>query len=164
MVYRYAMRLTGRAELAEDLTQETLLRGWRNRRRLREPQAARVWLLRITTNIWTDQLRQRRLRPQALAAEPACPRPTAVTRYEHEEQVELALATMDALPPRQRQVLYLATCEGLSHGEVAEVLNIGADAVKSNLSLARREMRRRLKNVYDELCGRRGVEQPCEEK
>ena len=41
----------GRPEPAEDLTQETMLRGWRDRERLREPRAARVWLLRIATQL-----------------------------------------------------------------------------------------------------------------
>jgi RNA polymerase sigma-70 factor (ECF subfamily) len=70
------------------------------------------------------------------------------------ESVRLALAAMDELPPRQRQVLYLVTCEELSHDEVGEVLGISVAAVKSNLSLARREMRRRLKDVYEAVCGR----------
>jgi RNA polymerase sigma factor (sigma-70 family) len=61
---------------------------------------------------------------------------------------------MDQLPPRQRQVLYLVTCEELSHSEVAEVLEIEVAAVKSNLSLARKEMRRRLKEVYESVCAR----------
>jgi RNA polymerase sigma-70 factor (ECF subfamily) len=154
-VWRYAMRLARRADLAEDLTQEALLRAWRGRHQLRDPQLVRVWLLRIATNVWTDHLRQSRFRPHALAAEPACPRPPAAVRSEREEQVDRALAAMDELPPRQRQVIYLATCEGLSHAEVAEVLGIDTAAVKASLSLARREMRRRLKDIYDEICGRR---------
>ncbi len=153
-VYRYTLRLTGRADLAEDVTQETMLRAWRRRHSLRDERVARVWLLRIATNVWTDYLRQRRHRPQALAVEPACPRPTAAVRSEQEEHVTQALAAMDELPPRQRQVLYLITCEGLSQAEVAKVLGIAAAAVKSNLSLARREMRRKLKPIYDRICGR----------
>ena len=35
-VYRYALRLSGRPDAAEDLTQETLLRGWKHRHALRE--------------------------------------------------------------------------------------------------------------------------------
>ena len=46
-VYRYALRLTRSRDQAEELTQETLLRGWQRRGKLREPAAARVWLLRI---------------------------------------------------------------------------------------------------------------------
>ena len=61
----------------------------------------------------------------------------------------MALAAMDDLPPRQRQVMYLATCEELSNAEVAEVLDIPLGAVKSNLSLARKEMRRRMKDMYE---------------
>jgi DNA-directed RNA polymerase specialized sigma24 family protein len=66
---------------------------------------------------------------------------------------------MDHLPQRQKQVLYLITCEGLSHSEVGEVLGIGLAAVKASLSLARKEMRRQLSDIYEEVCGRR----PCRE-
>ncbi len=157
-VYRYALRLAGRADVAEELAQETMLRAWRHRARLREPRAARLWLLRIAGNLWTDQLRRKRFRPQALEAEPPCPGPSPGRAAGERENVQRALAAMDELPPRQRQVMYLATCEGLSHAEVAEVLGIDEGAVKSNLSLARRELRRRLKDVYDEVCGRRACE------
>jgi RNA polymerase sigma-70 factor (ECF subfamily) len=150
-VFRYAMRLTGCVDFAEDVTQETFLRAWRNRGKLRERQAARLWLLRIASNVWTDYLRRAKCRPLALPAEAACPRASPCTQNDQQEQVSQAMAALDELPPRQRQVLYLATCEGLSHGEVAEVLGIGTAAVKSNLSLARKEMRRRLKGLYDDL-------------
>jgi RNA polymerase sigma-70 factor (ECF subfamily) len=153
-VYRYALRLTRRPDLAEDVTQETLLRGWRNQYKLREPRAARLWLLRIVTNIWTDHLRKSNAQPNRLAVDPPCPRPLPTQACEHRENVRLALAAMDELPPRQRHVLYLITCEQLSHGEVAKVLGISLAAVKSNLSFARKEMRLRLKDVYESVCTR----------
>jgi RNA polymerase sigma-70 factor (ECF subfamily) len=153
-VYRYALRLARRTDLAEDLTQETMLRGWRNRRKLRDPRAARVWLLRIATDLWNDELRRAKFRTQTLAADPPCPRPVPHVASDERENVRMALAAMDELPPRQRQVLYLATCEGLAHAEVATILEITEASVKSNLSLARKEMRRRLKDLYEEVCGR----------
>src|SRR5712692_4928022 len=61
-VYRFALRLTNDPHAAEDLTQETLLRAWRRRGLLRDPRAARVWLFRITANLWRDQLRRDRCR------------------------------------------------------------------------------------------------------
>lgn len=159
-VYRFALRLTGRGDAAEDLTQETLLRGWRNRRQLRDVRLARVWLLRIATNMWNDQTRRAKFRTQTLVEEPPCPRVLAADSSDERENVRLALAAMDELPPRQRQVLYLVTCEQLSQGDVAAILEISESAVKANLSLARKEMRRRLKDVYDEVCGRRTCDQP----
>src|SRR3954471_18787971 len=143
-VYRYALRLTSRPDLAEDLTQETLLRGWRSRHKLRDDRAARVWLFRIATNLWTDQLRNGRLRPQTFGTEPICPRPLPCAVIDELENVRMALAAMDELPPRQRQVLYLVTCENMAHAEVATILETNESAVKANLSLARKEMRLRL--------------------
>jgi RNA polymerase sigma-70 factor (ECF subfamily) len=153
-VYRYALRLTRQPDLAEDVTQETLLRGWRNQSKLREPRAARLWLLRIATNIWTDQLRKSKAQLNSLAVDPPCPRPLPAQAYDERESVRLAMAAMDELPPRQRQVLYLVSCEQLSHEEVAKVLGISLAAVKSNLSLARKEMRTRLKDLYESICAR----------
>jgi RNA polymerase sigma-70 factor, ECF subfamily len=153
-VYRYALRLTGRPDLAEDVTQETMLRAWQNQRKLRDPHLARIWLLRIATNLWNDNLRRTRYQPRSLECEPPCPRRAAAETRDAAESVRLALAAMDELPPRQRQVIYLITVEELSHAEVAEVLDINLAAVKSNLSAARKEMRRRLKEVYESVRGR----------
>lgn len=157
-VYRYARRLTGRPELAEDVTQETLLRGWRKRHKLHDPRAARLWLLRIATNVWNDHLRKSRVKVHSLECEPPSPGRLPSEVIDERESVRLALAAMDKLPPRQRQVLYLASCEQLSHDEVAHVLGISGAAVKSNLSLARKEMRLRLKDVYESICARPACE------
>jgi RNA polymerase sigma-70 factor (ECF subfamily) len=153
-VYRYALRLTRRTESAEDLAQETMLRGWRQREKLLDPRAARVWLLRITTNLWNDEQRRAKFRTQLLTEEPPCPRASPGANDDR-ENVRLALAAMDELPPRQRQVLYLATCEQMTNPEVAEVLEISEASVKASLSLARKEIRRRLKDVFEDVCGRR---------
>lgn len=153
-IYRYACRLTGKHELAEDLTQETLLRGWRNRHKLRDPRAARLWLLTIVTNLWNDELRRKQIRTAPLEYDPICPRIGPGDASDERENVRLAFAAMDALPERQRQVLYLVTCENLAHDEAANVLGISDTALKANLSLARREMRRRLKDIYESVCGK----------
>jgi RNA polymerase sigma-70 factor (ECF subfamily) len=151
-VYRYALRLTRDADRAQDLMQETLLRGWQSRGKLRAAGAARVWLLRIATNLHRDQCRAAEP-TEPILAEPTDRQPPHAGGVDHRECVERALAALDELPPRQRQVMHLVTIEQLSHGEAAEVLGITAAALKSNLSQARRQMRQRLKDVYDELRG-----------
>src|SRR5262245_6345552 len=131
-----------------------MLRAWRSWPSLRDERTARVWLLRIATNVWTDHLRRSKNRPQSLVDEPTCHRPTAATVADGQEGLAQALAAMDELAPRQRRVLYLVTCEQMTHDEVAEVLKIGKAAVKANLSLARKAMRERLRDLYLETCGR----------
>jgi len=153
-VYRYALRLTRRPHLAEDLAQDTLLQGWRKRHSLQDYRAARVWLLKIATNLWTDHVRRQPQTSESLFDDVQCTDPPPSDASNHRENVRLALAAMDDLPRRQRQVLYLVTCEALTNTEVATVLEISEAAVKANLSLARKEMRRRLKELYEEVCGR----------
>jgi len=158
-VYRYALRLAGRTDVAEDLTQETMLRAWRSWPSLRDERTARVWLLRIATNVWTDHLRRSKKRPLLLVEEPTCRRPTPAVLSDGQENVARALAAIDELAPRQRRVLYLITCEQLTQDEVADVLGIDKAVVKSNLSLARKAMRERLRDLYLEVCGRPACEE-----
>lgn len=150
-VYRFALRLTGSAHDAEDLTQETFLRAWKHRRTLKHQQAARVWLFRIAANLWKDELRKGKTRAASrqftVADDPAGSDP--VNPVEAREELEIALAALDSLPDRQRDVLYLSAVEDLSAAEVADVLEINVAAVRTNLSLARRKMRERLRLAAD---------------
>ena len=143
-VFRFALRLTADRHAAEDLTQETLVRAWTQRDRLRDERALRVWLFRIAANLWRDQLRRGRS-PIARAGELAgteTSRQVAPERpVEDQDELRQALAAFDALPPRQREVLYLNACEELSSEEIAEVLAMSRGAVKANLSLARKRIR-----------------------
>jgi RNA polymerase sigma-70 factor (ECF subfamily) len=153
-VYRYALRLTREPQAAQDLSQETLLRGWRARGSLREPAAARVWLLRIATNLHRDRCRRAQA-TEPMSAEPVDAKSPAAEDLEHRECVERALAALSELPPRQRQAMHLITIEQLSQQQAADVLGVSVDALKASLSLARRQMRERLKDVYDDLRGAR---------
>jgi RNA polymerase sigma-70 factor (ECF subfamily) len=157
VVYRYALRLTRDNQLAQEIAQETMLRAWRGRAALREPAAARVWLLRIATNTWTDWLRRRAHEPQLLLEQPPSRDPTNTETLIHQEHLALALAALDELPERQRQVMHLVTVEQLEQSEVAKILGISPAAVKSNLSAGRKQLRQKLSGVYEDLCGKK----PC---
>ncbi len=153
-VYRFALRLTRDPDAAEGLTQETMLRAWRRLDRLREPGAVRVWLFRITANLWRDQLRRRKSpveRAESVSDNHVGPCVSAEAAMAGREAADLALEALHALPERQREVLYLNACEGLSASEIAEVLGISLDATKASLSLARKRMRLELSDLLDEM-------------
>jgi RNA polymerase sigma-70 factor (ECF subfamily) len=153
-VYRFAVRLTNDVHTAEDLTQETFLRAWRNLDRLREPEAVRVWLFRITANLWRDQLRRGRspiARAGPLSDEYVGRALTPETTAGAQEQADRAMDALAMLPDRQREVLYLNACEGLAAAHIAEVLGISTEAAKASLSLARKRMREELRDVFDAL-------------
>jgi len=153
-VYRYALRLTRNAEQASDLTQDTMLRAWRKRVALRETDKTKVWLLRIANNLWTDQIRRDIRRPRLLLEQPPPSRePTVTKKMIEQENVAQALAALDQLPDRQRQVMHLIIVEQLGQQTTAEILGISLAAVKASLSMARKQMREQLRDLYREVCG-----------
>lgn len=146
-VYRFALRLAGEPAHAEDLTQETMLRAWRSRETLRDVETRSVWLLRITHNLWRDELRRRRREP-ASGVDPEmdeAPSLRGGKQMQSRERVSELLDRVNVLlmqlPPRQREVLHLAAYEGLTNSQIASVLDITPNAVKASLSLARRTLR-----------------------
>lgn len=150
-VYRFALRITGNRHGAEDLTQETFLRAWQRRQQLRDRRAARVWLFRIAANLQSDEFRRSDSHPGKIATltEPLMDQVAASSHtpqqgIEIEEDLRQALEWLDALPPRQRAVLYLTAVEELSLSEVGEVLQIEKNTAKVNLSLARKRMRQKV--------------------
>ena len=119
---RFATRLTGNLDAAEDVVQEALLQVARGWARFRGDSQFRTWLFRIVINAWHDS-RSVREPPLELpvdlldgrAVDP--PRSTQV-----KELGELITGLVSALPPRQREVLVLTTYEGFRPSEVAELL------------------------------------------
>jgi len=142
-VYRFALSLTGDVHRAEDITQDTFVRAWKRRRRLRRgDEATRVWLFRTAHNLWRDHLRKASRNDRSIhdasfdaASEQNVP---AIDQQEAASQV---LSAMARLPDRQREVLHLAACEQLSIDAISAVLGISRDAVKASLSLARQRVR-----------------------
>lgn len=150
------MRLSGDHHVAEDLTQETFLRAWRHRRRLAEVANLRVWLFAVTANLWKDRLRRGRhltARAVPLDDQTASTAADAPQRVGERDDVDRVLAAIEQLPPRQRDVLHLVTCEQLSLAETAEVLGMSTDAVKASLSVARKKMREWFADLHDEKRG-----------
>jgi RNA polymerase sigma factor (sigma-70 family) len=158
-VYRFALRLTGSRQEAEDLTQETYLRAWGRRGRLRKASAARGWLFTIARNLWNDRLRRKGCRPaqvEPLADEPLSGAATADRELIVREDVRRVLAAIEALPARQREALHLHACEGFSLGEIAAVLGISVDAAKASLCEARKRLRQRFREIDGGICGGKG--------
>jgi RNA polymerase sigma factor (sigma-70 family) len=150
-VYRFALRLTNDPDTAADVTQEAFLRAWRHRGRLRDARAARGWLFRIAANVWRDLLRRGRspvARAEPLADTEPGGAPSPERLAAGREELGRALAALNGLPPRQREVLYLSACEGLATAEVAAILGISPEAAKASLSLARKALRRQLHDLF----------------
>lgn len=138
---QFATRMLGDPAEAEDVTQETMLRLWRQAPRW-QPGAAQVstWAYRVAANLCTDRLRRRRPLPLEAAPEPADGAPGAEARLIAADRAGALAAALLALPERQRQAVVLRHLEGLSNPAIAEVMGIGVEAVESLTARGRRAL------------------------
>lgn len=131
-IFGYAMRLLRDRAEAEDVTQEALLRLWKIAPDWRMGEAkVTTWLYRVTTNLCTDRLRRARWSGLDEIAEPADDAPGALDRMLDADRMDALDAALALLPARQRQAVILRHLEHLSNPEIAEVMEIGVEAVES---------------------------------
>ena len=143
-VYRLAYRLTGNQHDAEDLTQETFVRVFRNLASYR-PGTFEGWLHRITTNLFLDMVRRRaRIRMEALPEDSeripgVGPEPEQVFSDTH---LDPALqSALDELPPEFRAAVVLCDVEGLSYEEIGATLGVKLGTVRSRIHRGRAALR-----------------------
>lgn len=141
---------------AEDATQETFLRFWRNAAKWR-PQGAKfeTWLYRVAMNICLDQLRKaKREAPEEAAPERADDAPRQDDLVFAAEKRLAVDAALEALPDRQRAAIALCHYQELSNIEAAEIMGVSVEALESLLARGRRGLRDRLTPMRAQLTGR----------
>ncbi|MBC8103202.1 MAG: sigma-70 family RNA polymerase sigma factor [Cytophagales bacterium] len=155
-VYNTAYRLAGSYDDAADIAQEAFVRAWNNLKSFRGDSAFSTWLYRIVTNVFLDDRKRKRARPQRSLDEAVALDESSVTRQFEggapgpEEMAEGAERRMvleraiQSLPDAQRIVIVLYHSQGLSYDEIAEITNLPMGTVKSKLNRARLALRDRL--------------------
>lgn len=139
-LYRLAMRMTGDAAAAEDLTQEAFLRAYRALPRFREGAAFAPWLYRIATNLCLNHRQRRRPLPNAEEGWSASTE-EVVERREIQAAVQRALLR---LPRHYRVVVVLRHLHDLSYQEIATALELPLGTIKTHLFRARSWLQREL--------------------
>ena len=142
-VWAYLERVTGDAQLADDLLQETYYRFCRARASHEDESHRRNSLFRIATNLARDNVRRARGgRMIELAEDEQLVDAGTADRVARRTDVRRALAR---LSPSQRVMLWLAYAQGSSHDEIAATLGLTRGSVKTLLFRARRKMARLLR-------------------
>lgn len=150
-VYAIAQRMTGNAEDAADMTQETFIKAYNSLSSFRGDSKFSVWLYRIATNVCLDFLRSRSRKPTvSLSVEDDDGEETQMDIADESQSPEQLLErglTRDAvrrglksLSPEYRQILLLREIQGLSYEEIAEALALEVGTVKSRIFRARKRL------------------------
>ncbi len=146
-IQRFAVRLTGNTDAAQDVVQIALVKASSAWHTFRGQSAIRTWLFQIVVHAFRDDLdRRSRRRTETLEVEPidrnSCDPAESAAAAELGRIVADAVST---LPPRQREVMVLHTYEQLSDEQVAQVLQISPQNVRTTLHLAREKLREKLR-------------------
>jgi RNA polymerase sigma-70 factor (ECF subfamily) len=145
---------------ASDLTQEALLRVFKYMENLRTEASIDSWVLRVAANLWKNELRFRAAARRAGmevsleaayeegrdAIEAAAIRSTARQANALEqvlaaEKLDVANSCLDELPPGMRRCLLLHVHQDRKYQEIADLLRLSIDTVKSHIHSARRQLR-----------------------
>lgn len=158
-LYSGALRMTRNQADAEDLVQETFLKGFRSFHTFESGTNLRAWLFRIMTNAYINKYRAKQRRPQ----ETDLGEIEDLYLYRRLGSFETAAASMSAeeqfldiftddevkqaledLPENFRVPVLLADVEGFAYKEIAEMLDIPIGTVMSRLHRGRKAMQRAL--------------------
>lgn len=154
-VYRFGMRMCRGEEDAKDVLQETLIAAARTMPEFREASSLSTWLYTIARSFCIKQRRKSKFAPESIESLDAGEHSKAALQLADPargpdeildgRRLESAFdAAIGALEPKYREVLLLRDVEGLSAAQVAEVLDLSVEAVKSRLHRARVAVRERV--------------------
>jgi RNA polymerase sigma-70 factor (ECF subfamily) len=148
-LYQAALALCGNPELAADLTQEALVRGFESFTTFRDGAPAYPWLARILRNIFLDHVRSARVRREVpLAGQPE-PSWTGdpLSEVLAAERTRLVVSAISKLPPEFALVVTLVDLQGLTYAEVAAISEVPIGTVRSRLARGRARLRDLLAGV-----------------
>ena len=141
-LYRYAYRLAGSSQDAEDLTQQTFLIAQQRLGQVRHPERIVGWLFAILRSCYLKSERKRRPVSAAGIDLDIENVPDSVTESDVDSQ--LLQAAIDELPEESRLVVVMFYFEDCSYKEIAAQLDVPIGTVMSRLARAKERLKKRL--------------------
>lgn len=147
-LYRYAYRLSGSGQEAEDLTQETFCQAQQKIHQLREADKAKSWLFTVLRNAYLRKVRTTKLGKQVSLDSveelpDRAPEPMPIV-----DSVQLQ-KVLDELPELFRTPIILYYFEEFSYRDIAEQMEVPLGTVMSRLARAKAFLRERLADPAD---------------
>jgi RNA polymerase sigma-70 factor (ECF subfamily) len=147
---RFAVRMVGSRDDAEDVLQSAFIRAYRSLDKCRDPARFKGWLYRIVANECRTYVTLRARRERRLVHDEERLQNIAVDGHhgadEAREDVQYALAQLDAA---HREAFVMKHVEQLSYDEMAEITGDGISALKMRVKRAVARLRELLEEVHD---------------
>lgn len=145
---RYAWRFTGEQEAAQDVVQDAFLKVWQVRQDLDPKRSLKALLYTIVRNLALNHNR---------AAQHTQSVPPEHDLHDHAPRADERIDTemlntaiqrcIENMPDRRREAFTLSRFEGLSHEEIAQVMNLTPRTVNTHIVLALKDLRKHLRQL-----------------
>ena len=150
VLLRYAIQMVHDSDAAYDILQEAFIALWKARNTLDAEKSLKALLYRIvyTRSLNYKRMKQREKDAHSAMADMLDTEPVSPTQDLDATQLgELMHRWIAELPPRRQEAFRLSRFEGLSHQEIATVMNLSAQTVTKHIMLALQFLREQL-NTY----------------
>jgi RNA polymerase sigma-70 factor (ECF subfamily) len=144
-LFRFANRMLENREEAEDMVQEVFIKLWNLRGKLDEYRSVEALAMVTTKNLCLDKLKKRKIRTESIEN-----MQFEIGATQQEQKTDLTdiihkiHMIIQTLPEQQRQIIQLRDIEGFDFEEIAEMLEMTENAIRVNLSRARKKIRESL--------------------
>jgi RNA polymerase sigma-70 factor (ECF subfamily) len=137
VVFRFLRRMTGDANLAEDLTQEVFVRVVRGLDGYVERDRERAWVFRIARNVIVDHHRESQRRPDPAPLDDAL----AAVQPATQTMAAALHQALARLPVEEREAFLMREVAGLGYAEIEEAMGASRNAARMRIYRARQALR-----------------------
>lgn len=149
-IYSFALFLTHSQLLAEEVTQEIFIKIWEHRKTLPQIKTFDAWLSTIVRNqcyTYLNRLSKERLVMQGIVNQEEQVSDSADQKMILDEYSVIYRSILDNLPKQQRKVFILSRQDGIKYQEIASLLGLSINTVKSHMKAALKKVRAELEKI-----------------
>lgn len=148
-LFRLALRITLNKEEAEDIVQDTLIKVWNKRYEWGTIDSIEAYSLRICRNLSFDRMKKRDNQNGSLEEEQPNQEllSTPQDRLIAQDRLRVVKEIVNSLPEKQRVCMQLRDFEGKQYKEIAIVLGITEEQVKTNIFRARQTVKQQFQKI-----------------
>lgn len=142
-IFRFAMKLLGNYEDAQDVTQDIIEKLWKKRSSINGIQNIEAFAIKMTKDLCLDRIKHQKNKSEALK-NLANPDLYIQANYDNRDLADITKKLIEKLPDKQKIIIHLRDVEEYEFEELATIMEMDINAVRMNVSRARKTIREQI--------------------